>query len=102
MEPLKEYSWIVLILENTIFPDERLRETPSVKDRVSHKLEVDLRIAGCEYIQSAGILLKLSQVAIATGQVLFQRFYYSKSFVKYSIYPMAMACIFLAAKTGPS
>ena len=83
MEPLKEYSRIVLSLENTIFPDERLRETSSLKDRVSHKLEVNLCIVGCEYIQSAGILLKLPQVA-------------------YSIYPMAMACIFLAAKTRPS
>lgn len=63
MEPLKEFSRIVLSLENTIIPDERLRETPSAKDRVSHELEVDLRIAGCEYIQSAGILLKLPQVS---------------------------------------
>ena len=62
MEPLKEFSGIVLSLENTISPDERLRDTPSAKDRVSHELEVDLRITGCEYIQSAGILLKLPQV----------------------------------------
>ena len=68
MEPIKEYSRIVLSLENTIIPDERLRETPSAKDRVSHELEVDLRIAGCEYIQSAGILLKLPQVSKNEGK----------------------------------
>ena len=61
MEPLKEFSSIVLNLENTIIPDERLRDTPSAKDGVSHELEVDLRITGCEYIQSGGTLLKLPQ-----------------------------------------
>lgn len=63
MEPLKEFSRIVLSLENSIIPDERLRETPSAKDKVSHELEADLRITGCEYLQSAGTLLKLPQVS---------------------------------------
>lgn len=85
MEPLKDFSKILLSLENCIIPNDRLLSTPSSKDGVSHDLEVDLRITGCEYIQSAGLLLKLPQVAMATAQVLFQRFYYTKSFVKYSI-----------------
>jgi hypothetical protein len=42
----------------------------------------DLRYLGCELIQSGAILLKLPQVAAATAQILFQRFYYQKSFVK--------------------
>lgn len=37
---------------------------------------------GCELIQSGAILLKLSQTAAATAQILFQRFYYQKSFVR--------------------
>ncbi|KAJ8368004.1 hypothetical protein SKAU_G00080320 [Synaphobranchus kaupii] len=58
----------------------------------------DLRILGCELIQSAGILLRLPQVAMATGQVLFHRFFYSKSFVKHSFEIVAMACVNLASK----
>lgn len=85
MEPLKEYSGTKLSLDNCIIPTERLVNTPSCKDGCDHKLEVDLRIVGCEYIQSAGLLLRLPQVAMATAQVLFQRFYYGKSFVKYSV-----------------
>lgn len=39
-----------------------------------------------------------SQVAMATGQVLFQRFYYSKSFVRHAMEPTAMGCVCLASK----
>ena len=85
MDPVKDYSRTHLSLDNCIIPNERLLNTPSSKDGCSHELEVDLRIVGSEYIQSAGLLLRLPQVAMATAQVLFQRFYYSKSFVKYSI-----------------
>jgi len=35
---------------------------------------------------------------MATGQVLFQRFYYHKSFVNHNMDVVAMACINLAAK----
>ncbi|RXG61806.1 Cyclin-L1, partial [Armadillidium vulgare] len=35
---------------------------------------------------------------MATGQVLFQRFYYSKSFVRFPVEITAMACITLASK----
>lgn len=85
MDPVKDFSRTQLSLDNCIIPNERLLNTPSSKDGCSHELEVDLRIVGSEYIQSAGLLLRLPQVAMATAQVLFQRFYYSKSFVKYSI-----------------
>lgn len=40
---------------------------------------------GCELIQSGAILLKLPQTAAATGQILFQRYYYQKSFVRYNM-----------------
>uniref|UniRef100_A0A3P9PTS8 Cyclin L1a n=1 Tax=Poecilia reticulata TaxID=8081 RepID=A0A3P9PTS8_POERE len=67
-------------------------------DGLDLNTETDLRILGCELIQSAGILLRLPQVAMATGQVLFHRFFYSKSFVKHSFEIVAMACINLASK----
>lgn len=40
----------------------------------------------------------LFQVAMAAGQVLFQRFYYAKSMVRYPMETTAMACIALASK----
>lgn len=47
-----------------------------------------------------GILLPpiTHQVAMATGQVLFQRFYYSKSFVRHGMETTAMSCVCLASK----
>ncbi|XP_040843696.1 cyclin-L2 isoform X2 [Ochotona curzoniae] len=60
--------------------------------------ETGLRVVGCELIQAAGILLRLPQVAMATGQVLFQRFFYTKSFVKHSMEHVSMACVHLASK----
>uniref|UniRef100_A0AAY4AGI2 Cyclin-like domain-containing protein n=1 Tax=Denticeps clupeoides TaxID=299321 RepID=A0AAY4AGI2_9TELE len=64
--------------------------------------ETDLRILGCELVQSAGILLRLPQVAMATGQVLFHRFFYSKSFIRNSFEIVAMACVNLASKIEES
>lgn len=89
---------VELTLEDCILPPDRLASTPSRAHGLSHEDETDLRILGCELIQSSGILLRLPQVAMATGQVLFQRFYYSESFVKQSMEMTSMACIALASK----
>lgn len=37
-------------------------------------------------------------MAMATGQVLFHRFYYAKSMVRYDLETTAMACVALASK----
>ena len=84
MDPIQDFVKVKLSLDNVIIPTERLRNTPSLRDGCPHDLEVDLRILSCEYIQTAGVLLHLPQVAMATAQVLFQRFFYSKSLVKYN------------------
>ncbi|ODN05484.1 Cyclin-L1 [Orchesella cincta] len=94
----KAYGKIVLTLENVLLPNEKLSPTPSSLDGLDEDNEMDLRIMGCELITTAGILLKLPQTAMATGQVLFQRFYYSKSFIRQPMEPTAMACIYLASK----
>ncbi|XP_049780285.1 cyclin-L1 isoform X3 [Schistocerca nitens] len=94
----KPYGKIVLTLKNCLLPDEKLVPTPSQLDGLDAETETDLRILGCELIQTAGILLKLPQVAMATGQVLFQRFYYSTSFVRHAMETTAMGCICLASK----
>ncbi|KYN42496.1 Cyclin-L1 [Trachymyrmex septentrionalis] len=94
----KLYGKIVLTLQNCLLPEEKFNSTPSHLDGLDAETETDLRILGCELIQTAGILLKLPQVAMATGQVIFQRFYYSKSLVRHNMETTAMGCICLASK----
>lgn len=123
----RQFKEIILTLENCLVPDSKLEETPSQRDGLDKEIETYLRILGCELVQIAGILLKLpqvyfignvnqelfnvtdkylftfqSQIAMATGQVLFQRFYYSKSFLRYSMNVTAMSCIYLASKIEES
>ncbi|KAK3788029.1 hypothetical protein RRG08_051103 [Elysia crispata] len=94
----RDFSRVELTLENVLIPDEKLSETPSMLDGLDKEVETDLRILGCELIQTAGILLKLPQVAMATAQVVFQRFYYAKSFIKHNMEVVAMASLMLASK----
>ncbi|KAH0537900.1 cyclin-L1 [Cotesia glomerata] len=94
----KPYGSIVLTLQNCLLPEEKLITTPSRLDGLDAETEIDLRIYGCELIQTAGILLKLPQVAMATSQVLFQRFYYSKSLVRHDMEITAMGCVCLSSK----
>ncbi|CAB0034875.1 unnamed protein product [Trichogramma brassicae] len=94
----KPYGQIMLTLQNVLLPKDKLAATPSSLDGLDSDTEIDLRILGCELIQYAGILLRLPQVAMATGQVIFQRFYYSKSLVRYDMETTAMACVCLASK----
>jgi len=58
----KPYGKIVLTLQNCLLPEEKLNSTPSYLDGLDVETETDLRILGCELIQTAGILLKLPQV----------------------------------------
>jgi len=60
----KLYGKIVLTLQNCLLPDEKLNSTPSHLDGLDAETETDLRILGCELIQTAGILLKLPQVSL--------------------------------------
>ena len=50
--------------------------TPSFNDGIDSKIEKLHRIYGCELIQEAGILLRLPQVVMVTGQSILHRFYY--------------------------
>uniref|UniRef100_A0A182JB62 Uncharacterized protein n=1 Tax=Anopheles atroparvus TaxID=41427 RepID=A0A182JB62_ANOAO len=62
---LRSYGKIVLTLENCLLPEAKLDQTPSQNDGLDRETETDLRILGCELIQTAGILLKLPQGAVA-------------------------------------
>ncbi|KAK1800072.1 hypothetical protein P4O66_006573 [Electrophorus voltai] len=94
----KRYSEVTITLETCLLPPERLARSPSAVLGLSADTEEQLRIRGCEEIQAAGILLRLPQVAMATGQVLFQRFFYCKSFIRHCAEMVAMACLHLASK----
>ena len=97
---MTDYGSVVLTLNSVLLPAEKLHPnpTPSMLDGLSYEVEYDLRLVGCELIQTAGLLLQLPQTAIATGQVLFHRYFYSSSFVRRPFEYIAMACITLAAK----
>ncbi|KAJ7999091.1 hypothetical protein DPEC_G00211810 [Dallia pectoralis] len=92
------YSGVSLTLDNCLLPSERLQPSPSAGHGLSANTEQQLRMRCCEMIQAAGILLRLPQVAMATGQILFQRFYYCKSFVRHCAEIVAMSCVHLASK----
>ncbi|KAI8143483.1 cyclin-like protein [Fennellomyces sp. T-0311] len=89
-------------MQNSIASVEQIEQTPSRKDGISEDLEETLRNFGCEFIQSAGILLKLPQVAMATAQVLFQRFFYMASLKDFGIIEIGMGALFLGSKVEES
>jgi len=93
------YGHIRLDISNSVLPLDKLNSpSPSQRDGMSPETEAAIRSLSCELIQLAGKLLKLPQVAMATGCVLFQRFYYAKSFVRIPFEVVAMACVVLASK----
>eukprot|EP00850_Spirogloea_muscicola_P009143 SM000050S17068 [mRNA] locus=s50:757989:760403:- [translate_table: standard] len=105
---------------------ERLRSSPSRRDGIGEEAEAQLRLYGCDIMQEAGILLRLypppvdrcpspallpyldlgctlrPQAVMATGQVLFHRFYCKKSFKRFNVKRVAASCIWLAAKLEES
>lgn len=93
-----QYAGVKLTLENCLLTPEELADSPSQKEGITAEEEECLRCLGCEFLQNAGNSLQVPQTAIANSQVLFQRFYCIKSFVKNKIDEVAMACIFVASK----
>ncbi|KAG5176928.1 cyclin-like protein, partial [Tribonema minus] len=81
-----------------LLPEEILANPPSKDHGVDWETETQHRAWGCELIQEAGILLRLPQVVMCTGQTLLQRFYYRKSLTKFDAFSVAMGCVLLAAK----
>jgi hypothetical protein len=59
-----DYGNVVLTLSNIILSSEKLypNPTPSMIEGLPWDVEYDLRLIGCELIQTAGLLLKLPQV----------------------------------------
>lgn len=65
--PAKKYGSVVITLENVLLPPEKLSPSPSQQDGLDADIEMDLRILGCELIQTGGILLRLPQVSLGPG-----------------------------------
>ncbi|KAK4529079.1 hypothetical protein GAYE_SCF7681MG7030 [Galdieria yellowstonensis] len=90
---------MVRVVRNPFYlSDAQATATPSRQDGITETEEFIQRAYGCEMIQECGILLKLSQVVMATGQVFFHRFYHRCSLAKYNHIWLAAACLFLACK----
>eukprot|EP00249_Psilotum_nudum_P023151 c28760_g1_i5 orf=413-1675(+) len=93
---------IYTAIDTFYLPEEQIRNSPSRKDGIVEDVETALRLYGCELIQESGILLKLPQAVMATGQVLFHRFYCKKSFARFNVKRVAASCVWLAAKLEES
>lgn len=92
-------KWYLTLQESS---KKLLANPPSIADGIPINIEQELRYLGCELIQSLTILLRMPQTAAATGQILYQRFYYQKSFAKYFFEHSVMACVLLASKIEES
>ncbi|KAG7159245.1 cyclin-L-like [Homarus americanus] len=62
--PAKKYGSVVITLDNVLIPPDKLSPSPSQQDGLDSEIEMDLRILGCELIQTGGILLKLPQIVL--------------------------------------
>ncbi|KAK2633886.1 hypothetical protein Ddye_028678 [Dipteronia dyeriana] len=93
---------IYTAIDNFYLTDEQLDNSPSRKDGIDKATETTLRIYGCDLIQESGILLRLPQAVMATGQVLFHRFYCKKSFARFDAKIVAASCVWLASKLEES
>nr|DAD37891.1 TPA_asm: hypothetical protein HUJ06_008532 [Nelumbo nucifera] len=89
---------IYTAIDTFYLTDEQLKNSPSRKDGIDEATETTLRIYGCDLIQESGILLRLPQAVMATGQVLFHRFYCKKSFARFNVKRVAASCVWLASK----
>ena len=67
VEEKEKYGPVVLTISNSVLPLDKLSPTPSSLDGLEQSVEDDLRNLGCDLIQTAGKLLKLPQVAMATS-----------------------------------
>lgn len=93
---------IYTAIDTFYLTDEQLKDSPSRKEGIDEHTEMMLRIYGCDLIQESGILLRLPQAVMATGQVLFHRFYCKKSFTRFSVKRVAASCVWLASKLEES
>ncbi len=76
------WDFVDISCDKILLPENKTSNPPSFADGMDSDFEKELRFLGCELIQAAGILLKMPQAGAATAQQLYQRYFYSKSFVR--------------------
>lgn len=72
-------------MDSFYYTPEELAASPSRAHGITQQQEDALRVYGAQMIQEAGALLKCPQVAMATGQILLQRFYCKRSLMDWGI-----------------
>ncbi|KAG0586897.1 hypothetical protein KC19_2G125500 [Ceratodon purpureus] len=78
--------------------EQQLQNSPSRRDGIDPKRELALRFEGSLLVREIGIKLRQPQVVMATGQVLFHRFFSVISFASYDVRRAAKACEWLASR----
>lgn len=74
--PVQKFGEVVLTLDNVLIPSDKLNPSPSFADGLDADIEYDLRVLGCDLIQTSGILLRLPQVG-KRFNILISMFCYS-------------------------
>ncbi|KAJ1990907.1 hypothetical protein GGI25_003368 [Coemansia spiralis] len=87
-----------LSLRNPLITLKQINASPSQTRGMPAELEADMRAYGCHLIQSAGIILRVPQVVMASAQILFQRFYYLVAFQDFPLRSTVLGALFLACK----
>ncbi len=72
-------------IEEDLLTIDDLQKTPSALDGLPWESEERFRLLGCQLIQQGGLLLKLPQSAMITGQILFHRLFCVQSFLSLSV-----------------
>lgn len=85
-----------------LVPPELLQKSPSQEDGLDVATELELRSLGAGLVQGAGVLLRLPQLTIVSAAVVFQRFYFRKSFADFDVRIAATAALVLACKLEES
>lgn len=83
---------------NRLASDEQVLCTPSRRDGVTAETEDSACASSCLRIQQAGVILQLPQVAMATAQVLFRRFWFVASIQRFNVRTVSVSTLLLASK----
>lgn len=77
---------------------EIIEHTPSMEDGLHLEVENSARAVGCHWVLQMANSLNLPPATIATGCMLLQRFYWTKSLLQHHPHFMAAACLSLSCE----
>ncbi|KAK9475289.1 cyclin-like protein [Dipodascopsis tothii] len=82
-----------------IFTPEDIRASPSAREGMAYRAEIEQRSKGANFIIQVGMKLRLPQMTLNVATTLFHRFYMRFSLKRYHHYEIGATCLFLAVKT---